>query len=87
MSEDKETSGMGNVVRIDDERNRNHLGQIVRGTVEDTLNSLLEAVAERLCNVARYEWIAQALALVPGVIPNPHDRFSHAASGHQWKRV
>jgi putative transposase len=43
------------VVRIGDERIRDHLGQIVRGTVEDTLNALLEAEAERLCNAARYE--------------------------------
>jgi putative transposase len=55
MSEDRGTTGLSNVVRIDDERIRDHLGQIVRGTVEDTLNSLLEAEAERLCNAARYE--------------------------------
>jgi transposase-like protein len=42
-------------VRIDDERIRDHLGQIVRGTVEETLNGLLEAEAERLCNAGRYE--------------------------------
>ena len=55
MSEDRETSGFSNVVRIDDERIRDHLGQIVRGTVEETLNSLLEAEADRLCDAARYE--------------------------------
>jgi putative transposase len=55
MSEDRETIGLSNVVRIDDERIRDHLGQIVRGTVEETLNSLLEAEADRLCNAARYE--------------------------------
>ena len=55
MSEDRGTRGLSNVVRIDDERIRDHLGQIVRGTVEETLNSLLEAEAERLCNAARYE--------------------------------
>lgn len=55
MSEDRETTGLSNVVRIDDERIRDHLGQIGRGTVEDTLNSLLDAEAERLGNAARYE--------------------------------
>jgi putative transposase len=55
MSEDRETAGLSNVVRIDDERIRDHLGQIVRGTVEETLNGLLEAEAERLCNAGRYE--------------------------------
>jgi putative transposase len=55
MSEDREAAGLSNVVRIDDERIRDHLGQIVRGTVEETLNSMLEAEAERLCSAARYE--------------------------------
>lgn len=55
MDQDRTDTGLSNVVRIDDERIRDHLGQIVRGTVEETLNSLLEAEAERLCNAARYE--------------------------------
>jgi transposase-like protein len=55
MSEDRETTGLSNVVQIDNERIRDHLGQIVRGTVEETLNSMLEAEAERLCNAGRYE--------------------------------
>jgi putative transposase len=55
MEQDKATPAMGNVVRIDEERIRDHLGRIVRGTVEDTLNALLDAEADRLCNAARYE--------------------------------
>jgi putative transposase len=43
------------VVRIDEERIKDHLGRIVRGTVEDTLNALLDAEADRLCNAKRYE--------------------------------
>jgi transposase-like protein len=55
MGEDKGTSLSGNVVRIDEERIKDHLGRIVRGTVEDTLNALLDAEADRLCNAKRYE--------------------------------
>ena len=55
MGEDKETALPGNVVRIDEERIKDHLGRIVRGTVEDTLNVLLDAEADRLCNAKRYE--------------------------------
>ncbi len=40
MGEGKEAPGVGNVIRIDEERIRDHLGRIVRGTVEDTLNAL-----------------------------------------------
>src|SRR5438552_3404743 len=46
---------LGNVISIDDERIKNHLDRVVRGTVEETLNALLEAEADRLCNAQRYE--------------------------------
>jgi transposase-like protein len=46
---------LSNVIRIDDERIQEHLGKIVRGSVEETLNALLEAEADRLCNAERYE--------------------------------
>jgi transposase-like protein len=55
MGEDSGTAMPGNVVRIDEERIKDHLGRIVRGTVEDTLNALLDAEADRLCNARRYE--------------------------------
>ncbi len=55
MDEDKATHAIGNVIRVDEERIQDHLGKIVRGTVEDTLNALLDAEADRLCNAGRYE--------------------------------
>ena len=55
MEEDSKGTDLGNVIRIDDERVRDHLGRIVRGTVEETLNAMLEAEADRLCNAERYE--------------------------------
>ena len=56
MSEDTPIPGaLNNVVRIDDERIRGHLDRVVRGTVEETLNALLDAEADRLCNAQRYE--------------------------------
>ena len=48
-------SPLGNVISIDDERIKNHLDQVVRGTVEEALNALLDAEADRLCNAQRYE--------------------------------
>jgi hypothetical protein len=36
-------SPLNNVITIDDERIKNHLDRIVRGSVEETLNALLEA--------------------------------------------
>ena len=46
---------LGNVIQIDESRIRDHLGELVRDTVEETLNQLLDAEAEQLCNAARYE--------------------------------
>ena len=43
------------MIRIDDKRIKGHLGRIVRGTVEETLNALLDAEADRLCNAQRHE--------------------------------
>ena len=54
MTEDN-TKGLSNVIRIDDERIQDHLGKIVRGSVEDTLNALLDAEADRLVGAGRYE--------------------------------
>src|SRR5262249_2523916 len=54
MSDDT-PSPLNNVITIDDERIKNHLERVVRGTVEETLNALLDAEADRLCNAQRYE--------------------------------
>jgi putative transposase len=45
---------VSNVVKIDEERIKGHLDRIVRGTVEETLNSLLDAEADRLVGAERY---------------------------------
>lgn len=43
------------VIQIDEGQIKDHLGELVRGTVEETLNRLLDAEADQLCNAARYE--------------------------------
>jgi transposase-like protein len=45
----------GAIIQVDEGMIREHVGEIVKGTVEETLNAMLEADAERLCNAARYE--------------------------------
>ena len=55
MADEDRTIPLSNVITIDDERIRGHLDRVVRGTVEETLNSLLDAEADRLCNAQRYE--------------------------------
>ncbi len=51
----KDTKTLGKVVQIDEARIQDHLGELVRGTVEETLNTMLEAEADALCGAQRYE--------------------------------
>jgi putative transposase len=46
---------LNNVIKIDPRQIKNHLDQMVRGTVEETLNSMLDAEADQLCNADRYQ--------------------------------
>ena len=46
---------LNKVVSIDDKRIKNHLDGLVRNSVEETLNSLLDAEADTLCGAQRYE--------------------------------
>ena len=53
--DDEKDAAMGQVIRIDEARIKDHLGEMVRGTVEEALNAMLDAEAERLCGAGRYE--------------------------------
>jgi putative transposase len=45
----------GSMVQVDEEQVRSHVDEVVRRSVEETLNGLLEAEAEELCGAQRYE--------------------------------
>ena len=44
-----------NVIRIDQAQVQQHLDEMVLRTVEETLNALLDAEADKLCRAQRYE--------------------------------
>ena len=46
---------LGAVVQIDEGKIRAHLDEMVRSTVEETLNALLDAEADFLCGARKYE--------------------------------
>jgi transposase-like protein len=48
-SEDKK------IIHLNEEAVRDHLGQVVRSTVEETLNMMLDAEADQLCNAEKYQ--------------------------------
>lgn len=52
---DNDSKKLGNVISINQDQIKEHLGEIVRSTVEETLNGLLDAEADQLCNAKRYE--------------------------------
>ena len=59
MKEENEGRPMGQVIKIDEARIRDHLGELVRGSVEETLNALLDAEADELCGAGRYQRSAE----------------------------
>jgi len=46
---------LSNVIKINEAQIKNHLGEMVRSTVEETLNAMLDAEANHLCSARRYE--------------------------------
>jgi putative transposase len=48
------TVGLEGVIRIDQAKVEQHLSEVVRASVEETLNGLLDAEADRLCGAKRY---------------------------------
>jgi len=46
---------MSNIIQLNEEAIKNQLSVLVKNTVEETLNDLLDQEADRLTNAARYE--------------------------------
>jgi putative transposase len=65
------------VIRIEEEKIRSHVGEVVRRTVEQTLNGLLEAEADELCGAKRYERSPERLDTRSG----HYDRQLHTQAG------
>jgi putative transposase len=54
-----ETRALDKVIRIDEAQVQAHLSEMVRSSVEETLNALLDAEADRLCQAKRYKRTSQ----------------------------
>lgn len=55
MRKDSTKDKEGKIIHINEEQIKDHLGEMVRGTVEETLNEMLEQEAEQLVGAERYE--------------------------------
>jgi transposase-like protein len=56
---DEAGSSQGKIIQIDEAQIKGHLDDMVRGTVEEMLNGLLDAEAEQLVGAGRYERSAE----------------------------
>jgi transposase-like protein len=53
------TSSAGNIIQVDEPRVRDHHAEIVRGSVERTLSTMLQNGADELCYARRYTRTAE----------------------------
>jgi len=60
------TTAGGKIIQINEARVRDHLAEMVRGSVEDTLNAMLQKEADELCQARRYERKAERVSTRAG---------------------
>jgi transposase-like protein len=51
----QEHEDLSQIIKIDEAKVSSHLGDLVRRTVEETLNGMLDAEAQEMCQAGRYE--------------------------------
>lgn len=61
VANEASVGNLRDVIRIEEEKVEAHLGELVRHSVEQTLNQLLDAEADELCGAKRYERSAERL--------------------------
>lgn len=77
MGSDTSKAKLGKVIQIDEDQLKDQLGALVRESVEDTLNGMLDAEADRLCQAKRYERNAQRASTRAG----HYERKLHTKAG------
>jgi putative transposase len=83
MKEENEGRPMDQVIKIDEARISDQLGEMVRGAVEETLNALLDAEADELCGAGRYERSAERVDTRAG----SYDRMLQTKAGEVKLKV
>jgi len=58
MAEDT-AEGLKDAIRVNDGQLRGHIDEVVRSSVEETLNALLQAEADQICKAGRYQRSAE----------------------------
>ena len=60
-----------NIIQLNETLIKDHLKNLVRNSVEETLNALLDHEANELVKAARYERSCDRQGIVPGIITGP----------------
>lgn len=55
VADETKVADVPRLIRIDEDQLRGHVDQVVRESVEETLNTMLDAEADALCGAQRYE--------------------------------
>ena len=74
------------IVQLNEEIIKGQLKELVRGSVEETLNELLDAEAEKLTQAARYERNEQCKNRHPSPICTRFEHHFHALKPHLHRR-
>ena len=71
------------IIEINEEKIKDHLGEFVRETVEETLNAMLDAEADVICNAQKYEHTSERKDTRAG----HYERKLHTKAGEVQLRV
>src|SRR5690242_12887084 len=77
MQEDSTVTDIKGTLKVDEEKLRGHINEVVRGSVEETLNALLDAEADAQCGAARYQHSADRVDTRAG----HYERTLHTQAG------
>ena len=80
---DGKKSFNGKIIEINEGEFKDHLGEMVRTTVEETLNSMLDAEADELCGAKKFERSADRVDTRAG----HYERSLHTKAGEVKLKV
>jgi transposase-like protein len=79
----KKSTGLKNVLKVDEAEVRSHLDAVVRQSVEETLNGMLDAEADELCGARRYQRTPERVDTRAG----SYERSLHTKAGEVTLKV
>ncbi len=79
----KKDTGLKQILKVDETVVQSHLDEVVRQSVEDTLNGMLDAEVDRLCQMKRYERTPDRADTRAG----SYDRSLHTKAGEVTLRM